>query len=83
MKVYVIVLTIDFNGAIALGAFKNKEMALDAFRKDVEDNFEEGYIITEEGGEDSAYDCLEYCILECDDADSPTLFYSISELEVV
>lgn len=82
MKVYVIILTIDFSGAMALGAFKNKEMALDAFRKDVEDNFEDGYVITEEGGE-NVYDCLEYCILECDDADSPTLFYSISELELV
>lgn len=82
MKVYVIVLTIDFNGAIALGAFKGKEGALYAFHQAVEENFADGYEITEEGA-GGDYDCLEYCILECDDADSPTLFYSISELEVV
>jgi hypothetical protein len=82
MKVYVITMTVDYEGAVALGAFTDKEKAFEALRNDVADNFEDGYEVVEEGGENFSYVCLKYYRLECDDEDSPTLFYSLSEMDL-
>lgn len=80
MKVYVITVTVDYEGATAIAAFKNKDEAIKSLRTNVESQFQYGYEIMEEGGDDSPL--FKYIKMDADDEDSPTLVYSLTEVDL-
>ncbi len=82
MRIFVVAITVDYEGATALAAFKNKDEALESLHKNIEAQFEFGYEIVEEGGDDTHY-YFKYYRLDADDEDSPTLVFSVTETELV
>lgn len=82
MRIYVIAITIDYEGATAIAAFKDKDKAIKSLRTNVESQFQYGYEIMEEGGDNTHY-FFKFFRLDADDEDSPTLVFSVTETELV
>lgn len=82
MRIYVLAITVDYEGATALAAFKDRDKALESLHKNIESQFEFGYEIVEEGGDNTHY-FFKFYRLDADDEDSPTLVFSVTETELV
>lgn len=81
MKIYTVVVTVDYEGATAIAAFKDKDKAIKSLRDNVESQFQYGYEILDEGGDDSPL--FKYVKMDADDEDSPTLVYSLTEIDLI
>ena len=82
MKIFVLTVTVDYQGATALAAFKDRDKALESLHKNIEAQFEFNYEVVEEGGDNTHY-FFKYYRLEVDDEDSPTLVFSVTETELL
>ena len=81
MKIYVIAVTVDYEGATTIAAFEDKNKAIKSLRTNVDSQFQYGYEVMEEGGDDFPF--FKYIKMDADDEDSPTLVYSLTEVDLL
>lgn len=82
MKVYVVIQTIDYQGAIALGAFDSKEKARKTLQGYMDEDIAEGYEVIDEGGDDDEWNAHTYYSLDKDDEDALLRTYYLFEMEL-
>ena len=82
MKVYVVVQTIDYQGAIALGAYSAKDKAEETLKKYMDDDIAEGYEVIDEGGDDDEWNAHTYYALDKGAEDALLRTYYLFEMDL-